>query len=235
MSRYAVLALAIVCGACFEKGLADSDPPGLRLTATTDSTPADSATLVRLVAYVPADATPARRTVTFTTNLGTFVDGGLATAQIFAIDSVATTFLRAPRIPGTARVRAQLGDVVEEASVRFDTAQPQFAVVQPSAFTVAAGSANAVPVTAYLKRNVGLVTPGFPVRFEAVRADSSLSIGTLLASTPSDAAGSVSTRFTAGDSKYRGDVHIRVFTLGGRLLGQATVTVTDPPKTTGSS
>jgi hypothetical protein len=224
----AALAGALSLAGCYEA----PTQPGeklLRLEVRSDSTPADSATLVRVAAIIPNEARSDRRTVEFTTSLGTFVDGGQATLSLTAIDSVAETYLRAPRFPGTARIRAKLGSEVREAMVVFDTAYPQRASVQAAAFTLKAGLANETTISALLRRSIGQVTPGVEVRFVATREDNQLEIGRFGIPNLSDRNNVVMVRYSAGPTEYRGVVRIRVFNASdGQLLGETSLLVTSP-------
>lgn len=226
-------ALAALAGALFLAGCYEAPTrPGeklLRLEVQADSTPADSATLVRVTAVIPEEARSDRRMVEFSTSLGTFVDGGQATLSLTAIDGVAETYLRAPRIPGTARIRAKLGSEVREETVVFDTAYPQRASVQPAAFTLKAGLANETTISAFLRRSIGQVTPGVEVRFVATRADNQMEIGRFGIASPSDRSSVAAVRYSAGQTDYGGVVHIRVFNVSdGRLLGDTSLLITSP-------
>lgn len=220
--------VAAACGACYKSFPTDADEQRLQLRIEADSLPADGATLVHVVATIPTSARKDARTVSFTANGGMFVDGGAATASIIAIGGVADTHLRAPRTPGDVRVRAQLGSVIRDTTLQFDPAFPTRADVQPSSFAVKGSIANQISIAAYLRRTIGMPTPGLEIRFQAVRNDNEESIGQFGAAPPSDTNGLVTVPFTPGDTPYRGPVRIRAVTPGGRILGEAIINVIAP-------
>jgi hypothetical protein len=222
-----LIALAFL-PACYEDPPMNPGEGILRLTVESDSAPADGATLLRVLALIPKEAASDRRTVVFSTSAGTFADGGQGTVAIIALDSVAETFLRAPRTSGPARVRAQLGTEIREVSVQFDTAYPARIDVEPKTFVLKAGVSNETTITASLRRNVGQVSPGVEIRFEAVRADNGEPIGQFGTVPASGVEGTITARYTAGETTYRGLVVIRASTRDGRVVGEGTLTLVNP-------
>lgn len=222
------LGAALVCAACYENYPTDAVEQTLNLRFEADSLPADGATLVHVVATIPPDARSDSRTVSFTTSAGTFVDGGEAKVAITGIDGVADTYLRAPRTPGRARVRAQLGSVIRETTIEFDTAYATRADLEPSGFVTKGTLASQITITAYLRRGIGVTSPGVEIRFEALRADNQQPIGRLGVAAPSDTNGTVKVSYSAGDTTYEGPVRIRALAVNGRVLGETTITVVAP-------
>lgn len=225
--KFFVLASAILAG-CYKDTPTDSGQRLLRLVVPVDSAAADGATVIPIAAFIPANAGDSNRTVTFTTSLGTFTDGGQATVSIVAIDSVAQTYLRAPRTVGSARVRAQLGSELREHVVVFDTAFPTKADLQPDSFALHAGLNRVTTVTAILRRPVGQVTPGVEVQFRALRADNGQEVGRFGIPTPSNADGAVTVKYSAGETTYNGAVRIQALGKGMVVLGETLIEIRSP-------
>jgi hypothetical protein len=220
----ALLALA----GCYETYPTDAVEQRLELRVDADSLPADGATLVRVAASIPRDARRDARSVSFTANGGTFVDGGTGSVSLTAVDGIAETYLRAPRTPGSVRIRAQLGTIIRDTTIVFHAALPTRADVQPPGFVIKGSLASQVTITAHLRRAIGLPTPGTEVTFQAVREDNLQPIGRFGVALPSDANGLVTVPYSTGDTDYRGPVRIRVLTTTGRLLGETTINVIAP-------
>jgi hypothetical protein len=220
--------VSTLLAACYKNSPTDAGQRLLRLVVLVDSAAADGATVIPVTAIIPANARDSSRTVTFTTSLGTFTDGGQATVSIVAIDSVAQTYLRAPRTVGSARIRAQLGSELREHVVVFDTAFPTRADLQPDSFALHAGLTHATNVTAFLRRPVGQVTPGVEVQFRALQADNGQELGRFGIPTASNADGAVTVRYSAGETTYNGAVRIQALGKGMVVLGETTIEIRSP-------
>ena len=134
--------------------------------------PADGATLTTYTVQVSPAIPQASRTVTFTTTNGTFAPAGGTSIQV-PVDAGnrASADLRSPNQIGTGRVLATINGVTQEVAVSFERALPNAIVVSANPSSVPAADASTVTITATLLRNIGSVSDGTLVTFEAERAD----------------------------------------------------------------
>jgi hypothetical protein len=171
---------------------------------------ADGATLTPVVVHVDTTLGVDKRTVTLTTTAGSFV--GDANAIIPNETGTAIALLQSPTDSTIAIVRAKVNGVVNAAQIIFRRARPERIDLLLGAFTLKAGVANELTVTAKVRRTVGTPSPGAVVSFAATDGSADHKpVGTFLPSTAVvDAQGVATVRFTSADSTVRGPVAIHV-------------------------
>jgi hypothetical protein len=208
---------------------ASSPPVTKGITALIPSPPsslADGATVVTIKAVVDTAPRPNPYTVTLTTTAGTFLGTGTASTVTVPVgdSGFARAQLRAPSDSSIALVTATTGGVTRFVEVRFDPAPPN-AVQLSGDFAVKAGPANSATITVQLLRAVGVPSPGVTVRFSADTGQGSggafgqFSPRTVVSSSPT-----VTTRFTAGETSYRGPITVRVqATRGSTTVTDSTI------------
>lgn len=226
-------------------GCPESDPqrsvgPGdlISLTASAASIPADGVSRVTFTAQIPANASAANRTVTFTSTGGTLVGGtpGSGTSMSLAVpvdvEGRATAQLQSPTRPGSAQVMAAVSSFLQAVTIAFTGALPDRILVDPGAFSLEAGLANTTTVTATLRRGQGIASENTLVEFRAL-TPAGARLGEFRAVTPSSASGTATALFTAGDTTFRGTATIfaRVTDVasGTVVEGSATIEIVEPP------
>jgi hypothetical protein len=202
------------------------------LSASPSSAPADGASTTIVTAQVNTAAVPSVREVQFTTTLGTF-PGGTTTITV-PVDATGTARaqLRAPADTGSAIVTARAGGATRTMVVTYVPAPPTRLELVADAFVLPAGLARSVNVTATPLRNVGSPSPGTLVTFSAdTVGGSGGGFGQFSTTSVLLRSGSATSRFSAGESNYRGPVIIRATaTQAGQTVRDSTiVTVTNPP------
>jgi hypothetical protein len=199
----------------------------LNLGAT--EAPADGATVTGVVARIASAAIQGERTVTFTTTAGTL---GGSSAQSLSVrastDDLAAVDLVSPRETGSALVTATLNDVTARATVTFVAALPDSASLSSSSFRLPAAFSTRTFLTMRLFREVGTVTRGTEVVFEAVDASSERSFGFWSAVTPTDASGVATAEFTPGNTNERGEATFRARVPGAGVSSTVRFEVVDP-------
>jgi phage tail sheath gpL-like len=110
--------------------------------------------------------------VTFQTTAGTFAPGNAASVQVSAdAGGYASADLVSPRQITTGRVTATVNGVTREAAIRFERALPNVITAAVDMPIATAATSTKIRVTATLLRNVGTVSDGTVVTFEAEKAD----------------------------------------------------------------
>lgn len=174
------------------------------------SAPADGTSLVTLVATVTRRDATRPAPVTFSTSGGALISSA-ASAQTVTIGATsadtATVQVRAPRDSALVYVRATAGDVTKKDSIVFTRALPESIQLEPNPFAIQASPSASVVVTAYLRRSVGLVSPGTPLRFSAT-APNGADPGILGVPSVSDSQGVVTIKYSPGTTSYRGPVTV---------------------------
>ncbi len=144
----------------------------LQFVAAPDRAPADGATVSTFTVGISPSLPAASRTVTFQTTAGTFAPGNMASVQVSAdAGGNASADLVSPRQITTGRVTATVNGVTREASIRFERALPNVITATVDTPIATAATSTKIRVTATLLRNVGTVSDGTVVTFEAERED----------------------------------------------------------------
>jgi hypothetical protein len=202
------------------------------VSASPPTAPADGASTTVVTAQVNLAAVPAVRDVKFATTLGTFP--GNVTSVTVPVDASGTAQvqLRAPADTGTAIVTATAGGATRTTVVGFVPAPPTRLELTSDSFVLPAGLAHSVNLTATPLRSVGTPSPGTIVTFSAdTVGGSGGGFGQFSASSVLVRSGSATSRFSAGETSYRGPVMIRATaTQAGQSVSDSTiVTITSPP------
>lgn len=179
----------------------------IRIVSAPASAPADGASASNLTVAISPLIAAGARTVTFTTNNGSFAPTGSAPSiQVPArADLTATAVLYSPTQIGNALVTAAVAGASQQIPLRFDRALPDLVTLQLSDITVTDSTAGKLTVTATLLRNVGAVTPGTAVTFQATRNDTGAPFGLFTGNPTVTAAGGIATAtFSPAGSGYRG-------------------------------
>ena len=199
----------------------------ISVVATSTAAPADGSTITAVVATVSGDLPQARRTVTFTTNVGSFGPEGTEekTKQIVAdAGNRAVANLRSPQATGSAQVRAVVDDTSAETTVNFIAAPPERIAVSADEPSVRADGTDTTIVRTTLLRDIGKVSLSTPVVYTAFDSDGQ-QLGTFAQATLSDADGRSSATFRPGTSPYRGLVTIQA--QAGSVLGSTVIEITN--------
>lgn len=213
-----------------------ADPAGtLGFLALPASVPADLETLTPVTVEIDERLPSGSRTVTFTTNRGTFATatnsaGTTATATAEA-DQRARVDLKSPLDPGTARLTAAVDGVVVETSLEFVAALPQTILVTPTKVALPATNTDAgtTPVAVRLLRDAGKVSPT-TVQARLLEEASGAELAALIRGlVPSNASGETTFTLTAGSLTYRGPAIIEVRVEGASAVGRARIEIVDPP------
>jgi hypothetical protein len=194
-----------------------------QLLPSATSELADAASLVTLKAVVDTAPRPAPFSVTFATTGGTLLGGSSPTTITVPVDDsgFARAQLRAPSDPSPVFVTATSGGVTRSVVVSFAPAPPNN-VRLTGDFAVKAGAANSAGFTAQLLRAVGIPSPGVAISFSAdIAGERNGTFGQFSPRTTVSTTPTVTTRFTAGETTYRGPVVVRVRAV------QGATTVTD--------
>lgn len=200
----------------------------IRLAAASASAPADDATRTTLTAEVAAGIPAGSRTVSFTTNLGTFAATGGATASAEADASNRVSVdLVSPAEVGEARITASVDGTSAEATVVFTTARPETVLVATDKFQLRAAADDSTQVTVTLVREVGTPTAGATVTYAAVDPATGADLGfTFRNRTLSDASGEATATLIAGDTPFRGTATVRASV--GSVTGSTEIQIVDP-------
>jgi hypothetical protein len=179
----------------------------IRVVSAPASAPADGASASNLTVAISPLIAAGARTVTFTTNNGSFAPGSntLSIQVPAGADLTATAVLYSPLQIGNALVTAAVAGASQQIPLRFERALPDLVTLQLSDITVTDSTSGKLTVTATLLRNVGAVTPGTAVTFQATRNDTGAPFGLFTGNPTVTAAGGVATAtFSPGGSGYRG-------------------------------
>jgi hypothetical protein len=200
----------------------------ITVDASRTTGPADGATITFVVATIAPDLPQARRTVTFTTNTGSFGPEGSdeKTKSIVAdAGNRAVANLRSPQVTGAAQVRAVVDDTSANITVNFVAALPDRIAVAADEPSVRANGADTTVVRTTLLRDIGKVSVGTPVIYRAFDADGIL-LGTFAQATLSDADGKSTATFRPGDIAYRGLATIQAF-VEASVVGTTVIEIID--------
>jgi hypothetical protein len=130
-----------------------------------DVVDADGVSMVELTARIDTSFRATNSPVTFTATAGTFSGGTGSTTGIPDLVGDARATLKAPTVPGVARLSASAGGLVKSDSIVFRAANPtQIDVVSDDQF-LRDSVARKTKITARLKRLRGSVSPGGEIRF----------------------------------------------------------------------
>ncbi|HYH47732.1 MAG TPA: hypothetical protein VEG34_18770 [Thermoanaerobaculia bacterium] len=191
----------------------------LRVVAAPTAAPADGASASRITVQISPLIDAGARNVRFQTNLGSFAPGGGVTDITVpaAADLTASVLLYSPGTIGEALVRVTAGGVTQEVRIRFDRALPDRLLLGLDKLTVTDSAADQIVVTATLLRDLGTVTPGTEVTFEATRDDTGGRFGLFNpASAVTAADGTATVRFSPAGSGYTGRATITARAPNGR-------------------
>lgn|GEM_PF-6298004 len=195
------------------------------LTLSTESgatsLPADGASELVLVVSISPDAT--RRTIEITTSAGTLAGGTGSDGTTRTVTADSTGRARATLKSGTAVATAIVTARVTEASqvgqtleIRFERALPDRLVLELTKLTVEDRADDQLGATATLHREVGRVSEGTEVTFEATRDDTGAPFGLFTSSAAtSDADGRAMVMFSPAASGYTGPATLTARTANG--------------------
>jgi hypothetical protein len=199
----------------------------VRISTSKSSVPADGASVIQVIADIAPGLQGTQRSVTFTTSVGKFVDGGGTTVTATAgVDNRAVVDLQAPDTPTIARVAASANGAKAETSVTCIAALPERVEVDVK-FSIAANED--ATVTAKLSRTIGKVTKDRVVTWSAVDNDGK-AIGVFHNVHVSAADETATTLFTPNGTAYRGPITIKASTpsaSGGIASGEARAVITN--------
>jgi hypothetical protein len=201
------------------------------LEASPQAVPADGASTTLVTARVYLAAAPTVREVKFTTTVGAFTGGSASIAVPVDATGVARAQLRAPPDTASAIVTATAGSATRTAVVAFVPAPPTRLEVVAERFAVQAGLANSIAITATPLRAIGAPSSGTLVTFSAdTIGGTGGSFGQFSTRSVLVRSGPATTRFSPGETSFRGRVVVRaVATMGGQSVSDSTVvTVTAP-------
>ncbi|MGH1364662.1 MAG: hypothetical protein ACRBF0_13960 [Calditrichia bacterium] len=200
----------------------------IRFITTPNSAPADGATLSTYSVRISPQLPLSGRRVTFSTTSGTFAVNNNNTIQVTADQSnIATAILKSPNIIENGLISATINGLTRDATTDFQRADPEQILLNLGAFQIKASLTNSIIAKAQLIRNVGTVTPGTIVTFNA--ADSlGNPIGLFGDITLSNSMGEATAIFTTGATTYRGRVTITSGTTAPNLTATAMLQVVDP-------
>jgi hypothetical protein len=145
--------------------------------------------------------------VTFGTTVGKINDQSAEVTVVADTAGVARALLRAPSDSASGIVTASAGGVALTAPITFRRARAQSLAVELSTFVLDTGYANSVTVTVTLRRAVGIPSPGDTVHLDA-QDSAGQPIGRFSSSSPSDAHGQATARYTIGDRAYAGAIRV---------------------------
>jgi hypothetical protein len=209
------------------------ETPGVVSLDAPATAPADSGTLIRIVAVVDSALARDQRSVTFRTSAGHFPGGARETVAAADSTRTAIAVLSVSLDTGTAVITATAGGGTRRVEVRFVTALPELIDVTTDQVSVQAGFTGSLQVTAALRRNPGVPTPGQTVNFEAHAVADTQPRGRFSSEAGlSDRTGRVTVRFAPADSVYTGPLVIVSTTPGttGVLRDSTIVQVVAPPR-----
>lgn len=141
----------------------------LQFVRAPERAPADGKTLTTFTVRVSPSIPQAARKVTFAATGATFSNGQPSIDVNVDASNEASADLQSPGTIGTSRVLATVNGVTREVSVRFERALPDAIVVNANPSSVPAAADSKVTITATLLRDIGSVTDGTLVTFEAER------------------------------------------------------------------
>jgi hypothetical protein len=196
--------------------------------------PADGAWVTPVFARIAGAIPQDLREVVFSTTAGTLAigtSGGASSVQVRAgTDNVATVNLLSPRTVGTAIVTASLNSISVRKTVEFTHAYPDRAALTVSgSFRLQASFATKVGLRLELFRDVGAVTRGTLVTWEATDDSTGSPVGYFSGITPSDLAGVCTADFTPGSTAERGTTTIRARVVDSRVSAAVVVEIIAPP------
>jgi hypothetical protein len=225
----ATLLVAALLPACYDAITPPHRAPTLILP---DTGSADGASLLAVTVTIDTAGIPSnKRAIALTTTAGTFTAGGTNAATLAPdVSGAAVALLRAPSDSTTAVVAASVNGETVFRTVVFRRAFPDRVDVVPDQPSLRAGSGAELPLTIYLRRTVGIPSPGTRVELTSANVSSdSISTGRFLpAAMTSDATGVLRARFTAPDTTYRGPVRLRATVAQSGLSGDAVIQLTPP-------
>ena len=151
----------------------DVDAGEILSVTVGESLLADGTSTLGIEARIPPDADDDKRTVTFRTDLGTFVGTDNETEVDVPADrsGSATAQLKAGTTPGTATVTATVADYVVTSRVQLQRALADTLQCQTSTGVAKLDGTSNPLITALLRREVGSVSVGTQVLFDAIQAD----------------------------------------------------------------
>lgn len=161
----------------------------LRFTQVPAPLPADGATTATIIVTVAPTIPAASRSVTFTTQAGSFVQGGTVTPLA---DNTARVDLRAGSSLGGTRIVASVAGFATDTVIQFAPALPD-TILLDGGLTVTAGQE--VVVRGRLFRSVGTATPGTLVVFDASSGGNPVGLFRLVQ--PSNSSGLAEATFAA--------------------------------------
>jgi len=197
---------------------------------------ADGETDTRVIAEVEPTLAGKTGNVFFKTSLGFFmVDHKRAgPALLVKLEGQrAEAILRSPGRPGTAVIKASVGNYeARVVSVQFIRAPPDeiWLTAQPNLLGTAGA---AVQVAAHLERNAGRPSRGTQVEFFAVERETGNAIGRFTNIARADANGDARATFTVNNPRYHGEVVLTARV--GDVQGETTIFIGEPGRPPGAT
>ena len=192
----------------------------LQFVTAPERAPADGRTLTTFTVRVSPSIPQAARQVTFAATGANFSNGQPSITVNVDAGNQASADLQSPTAIGTSRVLATINGVTREVSVRFERALPDAIVVTANPDSVPASATSKMTITATLLRDIGGVTDGTLVTFEAERNGTSVGRFTNITRTtngtatadffPGTATGLVTVIAGAQDTDVTGSVVVEV-------------------------
>jgi hypothetical protein len=199
------------------------DPSAIiTLSPSSASAPADGVTLTRITARIAAGLPSGKRTVTFSVTPNTVtISPSSQTAdsgnQVFAdITSL--------KVTGPVRITATVDNTTAQTTVQLVPALPDRIIMTSAAPTVAPTATDSVQITATLQREVGTVTQGTNVVFEALDVTGS-KVGSFAQNSVTDANGVATALFFPGLAATPGPVTITAKVDGAAAVGSIRILV----------
>lgn len=223
-----LVATTVVLAGCYDPIESDDRATALQVRVTSDTAPADGASLVEVDLAGPEHSSGASVTLSVSSGRLTGASQNTLTLHLSQQGTAAAQW-QAPLSTGPATVSARVSDVpLRVDTVQFIRATPDTVEVEPQSPSVSATPASALTITVHLRRSIGIVTPGARASFGAVDT-AGAAIGRFLSSTPSDSSGTITARYAPGSTLYRGLVSITatVLTVTPPRLGRTLVEVTN--------
>lgn len=236
-ARVITTGVIVACGFACHEITEPPRPPSkgvTELTATPDIDTADGSSVVTLRVVVDTVLRVTNNQVSLTTTAGALLpgaagqpltltanDSGVAYAQLRAPGDSATALITATVSAGSASAQSRV------TRVTFVPAPPTSVQLLSTVFGVKAGAENSIELTAVLRRKVGTPSPGTVVSFSADTASGKTGdFGRFLPpSVVAGTTGSVTTKFSAGATSYRGSVVLRVVATRGTKTVSDSITL----------
>jgi hypothetical protein len=204
-----------------DKFTADKKADILRVETPANSLEADGASVLPISAFITPEAT--NKNVSFTTNLGKFLDGSkimMITASNTGNSLVAGTFLQAPFDTSSyGLIRVTAGGVETVVNITFKTALPDALHIEADSGAITSGYNTRLSISVYLNRNTGVPSRRQMVDIYAKKLLGDTTIGMFSAMSPngSDSTGKITALYQLKDVDYGGYIRIYAKLRGSNL------------------